>query len=182
MDPNLAHQSLKTVIKQRNVLLGLCIILILTSFVLSLCVISKKERIMLIPAGLSREVEFIGSQVSVSYLEEMTAFFSTLLLELTPQNIEYKSKQLLKYVEPSAYHSLKKYFSEEMEKHKKYNLATNFTLLEIKVNPEEVCAEVRGVLGARFTEFGAEEQNVTYKISYRNSRGRLLITEFVRVT
>lgn len=181
MDPNLTHQSLKVAINQRNSSFVICGILMATCLVLSVCLLNKNEKTIIIPATLSRELEFVGSHMSTSYLEEMTHFFTNLLLDLTPQNIEYKSKQLLKYAEPASYHILEKYFAEESDKHKKYNLATSFTLLEIKVMPESLSAEVRGVLQAKFAEAGSEQQNVSYRIHYKNSGSKLLITKFMRL-
>lgn len=181
MNPNLVHTHLKVAISQRNIALAVSCVLMSTSLVLSVCLLNKNERTIIIPATLNRELEFVDNKMSVSYLEEMTAFFANLLLDLTPQNITYKSKQLLKYVEPSSYHTIEKYFLEEVEKHNKYNLATSFTLLEIKVAPETLTAEIRGVLQAKFSETESEQQNVTYKIHYKNSGSRLLITKFMRL-
>lgn len=181
MDPNLTHQGLKSAIRQRNISLALSGVLMLTNLTLSVCLLNKVEKTIIVPASLQRSVEFKGTEMSLAYLEEMTIFFMNLLLELTPQNIEYKSRHLLKYVEPSAYHNLENYFKEEIEKHKKYNLATVFTLLEIKLTPNTLSAEIRGVLSGKFVEDGVHQQAVNYRISYKNANGRLLITEFIKL-
>lgn len=181
MDPQYTHQTLKVIYKQRNTLSIICMLLMLMNFFLSLCLLSKQEKTIIVPATLQKEVEFLNTAMPVGYLEEMTMFFMTLLLDLTPQNIEYKSKHLLRYVEPSSYHVMENYFKQELEKHKKYNFSTSFALTEVKIIPEALEAEIKGVLTSKFLEHGTDLQHVRYRIAYKNAHGRLLITKFVRL-
>lgn len=172
------HQRLKSVISQRNILLLLGFIALFANIVLTLSLFGQKQRTIIIPANLKQEIEFVGSEVSVSYLEEMTTFFTSLLLDLTPTNIDHKSKIVLRYVEPSAYHNLQHYLDQEIKKHKEYNLTTSFSLTELRVIPELLHVDIYGVLTSKFGVEGHKDQDVVYRISYKNVQGKLLVTGF----
>ena len=172
------HQRIKSVISQRNILLLLGSIVLFANIVLTLSLFGQKQRTIIIPANLKQEIEFVGSEVSVSYLEEMTTFFTSLLLDLTPTNIDHKSKIILRYVEPSAYHNLQHYLDEEIKKHKEYNLTTSFSLTELRVIPELLYVDIYGVLTSKFGIEGYKDQDVVYRISYKNVQGKLLVTGF----
>lgn len=172
------HQKLKMAISQRNILVLLGSVLLFANVVLAICLFSQKQRTIVVPANLRQEMEFKGNDISVSYLEEMSTFFSSLLLDLTPKNITHKSKLVLKHVEPSAYHTLQTYFEREQKKHQEYNLATYFHLTEIVTNPELLYVDIYGVLTSQFGTEGAKEQNVSYRIKYKNVAGKLLILDF----
>lgn len=175
-----AHQNLKSAVSQRNVLIVIGGILLLSNIVLSICLFTQKQKTIIVPANLQKELEFSGNEVSISYLEEMTTLFSNLLLDLTPKNIAYKSKLVLRYVEPGAYHDLQSYFDKEEKKHKEYNLVSNFSLTEMNVIPDLLSVDIYGVLISKFGSEGTKEQNVVYRISYKNVGGKLLITGFTR--
>ena len=108
----------------------------------------------------------------------MTIFFLDLLLNLTPDNIQYKSGILLKYVEPSGYHAVAKYYKEEEEKYKKYRITTKFDLSGIRVMDRGMHVEVEGVFSSDLGEGSKAQKNVTYEIVYKKTTGKLLIVEF----
>lgn len=175
MNPLHVQKDNRILYLQRNILMVIAGIGLLANLLLSICLLSKKEKIILIPGQLNQEA-VLGDVFSISYMEEVTNFFVGLLLDLTPSNVEYKSSIVLKHVDSSSYNTLKKYFDDEEEKHKKYNLCTSFAVTNLTVKGLRV--EISGILTSRFGDSGKQEQSMTYLIQYKNSHGRLLLTKF----
>ncbi|MDZ5762757.1 Type IV conjugative transfer system protein TraE N-terminal domain protein [Candidatus Cyrtobacter comes] len=119
MNPASIRKVLTSLNIKKNVLFLISVALLVSNVILSIFVISSKEKIIIVPPSLKEEFSVSGSDFSDSYIEQMTLFFSDLLLDLTPDNIKYKSEILLKYVDSSSYHALSEYYEKEAEKHKK---------------------------------------------------------------
>lgn len=178
MNPNLLYQKQQQLRLQRNILLILGLLLLGSNVLLSIFVFSKAEKTIIVPANLTREATIEGGNFSESYIEEMTIFFSSLLLDLTPETIDYKSSILLRFVEPNSYHTLQEYFVQEGIKHKQYNLSTHFRIKVIRILNHGNIAEIEGILMSRFGEESVKESKVTYGIEYKSLDGRLQIVSF----
>lgn len=177
MDPTILHNQNRTLFLQRNILLLITGILLLGNVMLAFATFSRREKTIIVPANLGREVVIEGKDIfDEAYIEEMTLFFSDLLLNLTPQNINYKSSKLLRYVEASAYHKMKEYFVQEGEKYNKYRLSTKFSMNEIKIFGMKV--EITGILSSKFGEDSESNQQRTFVIEYDKHRGKLQIVSF----
>lgn len=181
MDPFVLDKKLQQALIQRNTMCAFTLILLGCSMLLSVAVFTKSEKTVLVPAGLQKEVEVSGYEASSGYVEEMTNFFVTMLLDVTPSDVDYKFKLILKHVSPDSYHALEKHLKEEAQKYKKYNLSTTFIIDEIKMLDSSLEVLVIGKLTSKFLESGSFEKKATYKISYKNVRGRLFIKEFNQV-
>jgi hypothetical protein len=70
------------------------------NFLLVVGIISKDRTTVIVPTNLKSEVELKKDEVSRSYIEEMTGFFLSYLLDLTPGNVQYKSDVILKHIDP----------------------------------------------------------------------------------
>ena len=177
MNPLTLQQDNKKLFLQRNMLFIVCILMLLSNIFLSICVLGKSHRTIIVPTQLQQEFTTDGSRFSSSYIEEMTAFFLGLLLDLTPENVLHKSAIVLRHVEAESYDQLKQYFQKEDDTHKKYGLSSNFSINRIhEIGPLEY--EVSGVLSSRFGETGKKDTQASYVIKYKNRFGRLLLEKF----
>ena len=177
MNPTVLHQRAKVLFIQRNSLGLIASFLLVSNLCLCVIAINRQEKTVVVPATLAREVIIEdGGYFSVEYLEEMTLFFSSLLLDLTPDNIAYKSSVLLKHVHPTHYHELKSYFKNEEERYKKYGLITHFDLSSIKIL--KMSAEITGVLYSQFGAGDEKHDQSTFEIEYTRSNGVLQIKAF----
>lgn len=161
---------------QRNILLLIAVVLLISNLFLSIWVIGRKERMIIIPA-IKEEVSVIGdSEFSESYVEQMTIFFVELLLDLTAENIKYKSQLLLKHVASENYHSFLKHYKEEEERYRKYRVATKFDIKGIKILEGGKRVEIEGLLSSRFGEDSMKQKEVVAR--YKKAGGRLLLEGF----
>jgi type IV conjugative transfer system protein TraE len=116
MEYKVAAGNIDTLSKQRNLLAVLLGVMFLSNIFLSTSLLLKDTRIVIVPAGLTNEVVVSNAGVSNSYVEEMTSFFLSYLLDLSPSNINYRSQVILRHVIPEYYQTMNNYFKEEIKK------------------------------------------------------------------
>jgi type IV conjugative transfer system protein TraE len=178
MNPLKVHKDNQSLYLQRNVLLVILGAMLLSNVVLSIFVLSKSERVVIVPA-LKEEVSVIGgSGFSESYIEQMTVFFTSMLFDLTQENIGYKSQALLKQVEAGSYHEFLEYYNEEKVKCAKYKLSSKFDMTQLRILKEGREVEVQGLLSSSFGKGSNEQKEVTYTLTYIRSHGKLLLKSF----
>jgi type IV conjugative transfer system protein TraE len=178
MTPLEVNKHNQLLYKQRNIMLFICGLMIIGNILFGIVALSKQERIVIVP-HLKEEVSVEGSDgFSGSYLEQMTLFYVDMLLDLTADNIDYKSTVLLKHVDWGSYHSFIDYYKEEKAKYKKYGLATKFDVSGFKILNKGKEVEVRGVLSSSFGTGSMNQKTVTYIIGYSKSHGKLLVKTF----
>ncbi len=165
MNPASIRKTLTFSNIQKNILFFTSAALLISNIILAAFVISSKEKIIIIPPSITEEFSVSGSDFSDSYIEQMTIFFSDLLLDLTPDNIKYKSEILLKYVDSDSYHSLSEYYKAETEKYKKYKLSTKFDVQNIEITKNG--AIIKGVMSSIFEDNYKKQQEACYKIEYK---------------
>ncbi|GDX36747.1 hypothetical protein LBMAG18_12580 [Alphaproteobacteria bacterium] len=88
---------------QRNILGILFLIMIISNLFLSFAIFLHKKEIVLVPNAISEEISIKNHKMSVGYLEALTRDVANLMLNVSPANLEYNSKALLKMIHPSFY-------------------------------------------------------------------------------
>jgi conjugal transfer pilus assembly protein TraE len=94
--------ALRGVIARQSVqLIGLLAVLALSLVTVLLMV--GRERTVVTPPTLQKSFWVEGDQVSGSYLEQMAGWIATLILDVSPGNIDYNKTILLQYSAPDAH-------------------------------------------------------------------------------
>ncbi len=156
---------------QRNCLAALSCILLLSTLILSMSVYSTRERIILVPPQLTKQMWVMGGKVSQEYLSEMGGYVAKLFLDLSPGSFTYNHELLLSYATPESYGSLKKQFLKEAEEYTKLQLSTHFKPSEIFASPETLNVSVKGTL-SRFVAgkpIGDSIETVSIKFTHRDA-------------
>lgn len=178
MNPNMVNEQNKTLYKQRNMLFIICSLLLVSNILSGMIGLMRNDKTIIVPA-LKETVSVMGEdRFSDSYIEQMTLFYVEMLLDLTPDNIDYKSQILLKHVDSGAYHSFVEHYKEEKQKYKKYKLATKFDITGLKISKEGKEVEITGILSSSFGKSGENQKPATYVIGYGKAQGRLLVKTF----
>jgi len=175
--------SIEKVARQRNIFMLLSLIAINACLILSIKVISSDERVILVP-GLQREVWTSNEGVSSSYLEEVSAMYLPLLLDLDHESIDWKKEKLLAHVsqtDSSYMKSLSEYFARTKENYKQFSLSTHFAVKKLETNEKELTVKAYGQLISRFGEKGFESTPAVYGLSFDWLGGKLYLQEFVKL-
>lgn len=180
MNPVVLQKHSQILFLQRNILLFLLLVLLVCVFILSVCLLLKSSKTVIVPASLSREVMLEnGSAFSDEYLEEMSMFFAHLLFDLNAFNVVHNSHILLRHVDSDSYHVLSEYFKVEEQKCKKYNLVTKYNIQKIRILEGGKGVELEGILESRFANDFVQRSNAKFVLEYGNIAGRLVIIGFI---
>lgn len=178
MNINFAHLKFKRLVQQRSLLGYLILILLFSNVLLSLGVLIKNDRIVLLPPELKQGVWVEKDQVSTSYLEEMGFYFAHLMLDQTPSTAAYQRDILLRYASPKEYGALNSKLIEDEKRLKKDNLSTQFLPQTITTVPGEMTLHIHGDLLGFVGDRQVFQNNKTYELKVNLVRGRLMIESF----
>ncbi|PCJ28956.1 MAG: hypothetical protein COA94_03185 [Rickettsiales bacterium] len=184
MNQEIVRLNIETIARQRNVFLLLAMLAISCSLALSVKLVSTHDRVILVP-GLNQEVWTSGKGVSSSYLEEVSAMYLPLLLDLDAASIEWKKEHLMPYVsqsDPSYMKNLGEYFARVKARYKKFTLSTHFALKSLESDQVNLTVKASGQLISRFGERGFKTNPAEYMLSFEWVNGRLLLREFAAVS
>jgi len=184
MDKQRNLESVYMVSRQRNILIAMCLMLIASVFLLAAKIFTSTEKIVLVP-GLSREAWVTSEGVSESYLEEMTAMYLPMLLDLDTNSIEWKRDRLVSYIsqtDPRYLKEFHEYFARVKEQYSNFGLSTHFALKKIESNQKKLSVIAHGILVQHFGNRGNKSLNASYLITYDWKGGRLLLKEFKKLS
>ena len=170
--------TLKNLLKQRNALLVVTAGLALSNLILVFGVINSKETVILVPPEIKQDFSFRGGSPSESYLEEMSLFFTSLVLDNSEASFSYKSDLILKYASPECYGRLKKHLMDSQERYKNEGLTTHFRPTEIKVNAAKLFVTIVGEMDSFVAGTKVTSSKETYCIEYKFQNGFLSIVSF----
>jgi len=162
---------------QRNFFAILSGVLLLNTILLSGAVFWKRERTILVPPRLTKQMWVQGNAVSQEYLSEMAGYIAKLFLDLSPSNFAYNHNLLLTYATPEAYGALKKQFLKEAEEYTKLQLSTHFKPAEITASPETLEASVTGTLSSYVAGKHVRDSQETVAIKFTHRDAGLLLEQ-----
>lgn len=170
-------------VKQRNRYIVFAMGLLVTNFIQTLiifCMIGNWHTVV-VPAGLSKTFWVSHSDVSESYLSEMTQYFAGLALNISPDNAAYQRDAILKYTDPASYGRLKNQFIANEDHLKQNNLTTSFYPVDIQVDTQQLTAKITGDLKSYVGSQLTSSVRQTYLAMYTYHHGRLLISQFSEI-
>lgn len=170
--------NLYQLLRQRNRMMVLGSVLVLSNLFLALTVFFSSERIVITPPCLSKGFWVDSRQVSPEYLEEMALFFARQILDVSPASASYQRDVVLRYVAPSFHNALKKRLLEEERRAREEQLSTSFKPVQIKVDVKRLETFLTGDLISYVGGKNAGQVRETYIIQFQYQQGHLLITQF----
>lgn len=167
--------SLQGVIKYNRGLLIVVIILSFSCMILSLAIIAKEDKWVLIPCNdIDRKLEISNSKLYPSYLKEWAVYIAKEIFTTSPDEVEEQHAKIRKI--SSTNKELKEFFSIQLN-FIKTNSASSVFFLKA-ANPIDDGILVKGTLHYWFA--GSDRKvalEKTYKISYKQAaRGLVLLT------
>lgn len=167
----------QTLLKQRNMLFPIVVVMSISQILLIILLFWKDDRTIFMPPVLDKPFSIHGSSYSASYYEQIGLFLCNLLLTKTAETSEHQHQLLFKYVDPELLGVFKRYLMDEVETLKKDNAGYVFYPTETKVNLGNHSVLLKG---ERHTYVGAQRIDVS-KEAYRLmfvQRGHLLYLRY----
>lgn len=144
------------------------------------CMIGK-ERVIVVPPVVSNEFWVASDSVSDGYLEQMTSFFASLVLNVNPSNFAKRTEQLLQHVDSASYANVKAEMMSQGEDIKNRALTSSFHPISFQINRKSLIVEVKGELRLLSGNTPIGNGTHTYQIHYTNRNGKLFILTFKEV-
>jgi conjugal transfer pilus assembly protein TraE len=179
----LAHNQLEKIFAQRNgyMMLAIGSMAVCLLQIIFMFFMMGRERIILIPPGIEKTFWVSASQISPEYLSEMTSFFASLRLNVTPDNAAIQRDTILRYTDPAYYNTLKSQLVQEADKLTDQHISFAFYPVTVKVDAKHFKAIIEGDLKSFVGEAFLPTTRVKYLVSYRYDGGRLLVKSFEEV-
>ncbi len=164
------------------------LLLIITNFVNIFYVREavREEKIILLPAGISKPLEFRNSRLPEDYLKEMTRLIMSLTLNYHPASVRLGYDDLLAYFAPEAYAGAREQLYHLADLAESTQASSVFYPQEISVihrgdNTLEGRIDTRGIHRKQFKNAAGrvetEEMLETWTIKYRTENMRFRIVE-----
>lgn len=180
MEAQIAHQSAQRLLRQRNWLALAAAGLAIISLAAIAAGSMQSREIVLVPVtGQSLTLSSAG--VSREYLELVTRDTALMLLNRSPEGLDYWMEQILKLADPSAYGRLKSELVKIVSEQRGSDIAQAFVIRSLMIDPKELRSEVTGTLktfvGAQV--IASEERKFVFSWTYTGLR--LALTGFAQV-
>lgn len=170
--------ELNKIIKQRNIAITICLLLIIITLVQSIIILTTDHVVVMVPSTLNQETAISKNNVSAAYLESTTRDVVNVMLNITPDNTTYVNKTILKVTHPKFYGILKSELAKRSEDVINRRIAIHFDPASIVVNQGKLQAYVTGQLETYLGKEMVDNIPKTYVITYDWSGFKLLITDF----
>jgi len=125
----------KVFLKQQNRFLRFFVFLLCVSFIINSYVVfhvSKSQKVILVPVGLSRQVAVSSERADQAYIEEMAKLVMYHALSYTPQNVEWQFRKLLDLFAPEVYSKYESTFMRLAKDVKEAGVTSSFYITSIE--------------------------------------------------
>ena len=166
---------------QRNILGILFLVMLIANLFLSFAIFLHKKEIVLVPNSINEEISIKNHKMSTGYLEALTRDVASLMLNVSPANLEYNSKALLKMIHPSFYGTMKNEISQRNISVENRRISTVFFLQSINIKNKKNTVQIVGKLSTYIGKEEVEFEQKIYQISYEFSGDMPMIIDFFEV-
>lgn len=139
------------------------------------------ERTVLVPPSISQPFSLGGNTASNAYLEQMGSFIAWLVLDVTPDSIDWKKDTLLTYVEPDLHGALKARQDVEADRLKRLNASTYFAPQQLVPDEARQHVVISGRLRTLINGLETASEHRTYRVRFHFIGGRLQLKAFEEV-
>ncbi|MEO6091421.1 MAG: type IV conjugative transfer system protein TraE [Novosphingobium sp.] len=165
------HQRGQVLLRQRNTLAlastGLALVLAVTG----VFAITRDREIVLVPT-VSKRLTISSAGVGADYLELVTRDTALMLLNRSPESLDYWMRQILEIADPASRGRLKAELMRIVEEQRGSDLSQAFVIRAMTVDPGGLSSQVSGTLktfvGAQV--IASDERSFRFAWSYRGLR------------
>jgi conjugal transfer pilus assembly protein TraE len=159
-----------------NFFLKVLLLILSIGFVLNASIFKKKDRIVLVPPKIEKEVWVEKDRVSPEYLEQMAVFISTLAGNLAPVNALYSVKVLEGYILPKVYAEIKTDLAAQAEYIKRNNIQQSFFPETVKITGDNEVT-IEGNVLRYIGSTKVSNERMLYRIKFKPENYKLYVEE-----
>ena len=171
MHAQIAHTQAQRLLRQRNWLTGIAALLTVTTIIGIAGAASRDQEIILVPIS-TQPLNISSAGASAEYMELVTRDTALMLLNRSPEGLDYWMEQILGLADPSAHGELKADLLKIVAEQRGSDVAQAFVIRSLTVNPKGLTSSVTGTLktfvGSQV--IASEERSFAFQWRYRGLR------------
>ena len=140
-----AHDRAQALLRQRNMLALISSVLVVATIVAAGMAATRDREIVLTPT-IARPLTISSAGVTAEYLEMVTRDTALLLLNRSPEGLDYWMENILKLAHPSAYGQLKADLMQIVTEQRGSDVSQSFVIKSMSVDPVRLTSDVSGSL------------------------------------
>jgi len=137
------------------------------------------EKTVVVPPTIERSFWVKGAEVSPEYLEEMSRYLSTLVLNATPKSVDANIDVFLRYVDPNAYGAIRSRMAIQAERLRRDDVSTVFYPVAYQTSTEKAQVAVTGDFVTVVGKQIVSSVRRSWRFDFTHTGGRLWVSEFV---
>lgn len=142
---DISHERQQSLLRQRNLFaltsLGLGVMLVVAAGFAT----TRDSEVVLVPTA-GRQLTVSSAGVSADYLELITRDTALMLLNRSPEGLEYWMAEILKLADPASYGRLKAELVRIVAEQRGSDVSQAFVITSMTVDPDGLTSEVAGTL------------------------------------
>ncbi len=157
---------------------------IVTALVLALLVAwagMGATRTVVTPPKIEKSFWITDNTASGEYIDQMAQWVSYLTLDVTPDNVQYKSDLLLKLAHPDYHGALHQKLRVNAEKIRRDNAATSFDIRTVRAAPDALAAILTGQLKVLINGTPVKNEIRHYLARFDLDGGKAQLIQFKQV-
>lgn len=180
MDKNTLSTRVHSLLRQRNIIATLCVLMIISNLILAVKLLSKQQITVLIPSEVTDTYRLNGGNVSESYLIDRSSEVVKTIFNVTPQTVDFMQETVLKMVYPASLSTVKKQLLELSDVVRNTRVTTVFFPSSIKADAKGLSAEVEGDLHSYLGKVSTVDHKI-YQLKFINTGVKIALLEFYEV-
>lgn len=184
MDFNKFDTDLKDM-RRRNRAMSYAIGGLIASQLVSLFIIvniAGMERTVIVPPSIDKTFWVSREKVSGSYLEQMAGYVSWLILDASPNTVEWKKNELLNYVSPDKHGAMAADLGVAAERIRRDNATTSFLIQQLISSEQNQSVLISGRLRTQINGQDTKEpETKSYLAEFNYAGGRIHLKAFKEV-
>jgi len=171
MFSDISHARQQSLLRQRNlfalVSAGLAVALVVAAGLAA----TRDSEVVLVPT-ISKRLTVSSAGVQADYLEFVTRDAALMLLNRSPEGLDYWMEEILKVADPARHGTLKAELVRIVEEQRGSDVTQAFVIRSLSVDPKNLTSEVKGTLktfvGAQV--ISSDERRFRFSWTYRGLR------------
>ena len=145
MHIDISHERSQNLLRQRNMLALSSAALGIALIVATGLAATRDREVVLVPTA-SKALTISSGEVTADYLELVTRDAALMLLNRSPENLDYWMAQILELADPRSHGSLKSELVRIVDEQRGSDVTQAFIIKSMTVDPQGLASEVRGTL------------------------------------
>ena len=156
----------QALLKQRNMLVVAALALLCVVLLLTMALLTRDREVVLLPV-LGNPTTITSAGLKADYLEGVTRDTALVLLNRSPDNLEYWQEQVLRVTAESQRGEVRRELLKIRNEMRNSELTQAFVMTGMRVNPPELWSEVDGIISTYAGQKVISRNQRTYRFKWR---------------